>query len=209
MHPARLFHQTADAELANLVAERGLALIVGMADGRPMVAHAPVLLEGRRLRFHLSRGNALTRALAAGDARALAVVTGPDAYVSPDWYGVDDQVPTWNYLSVEMEGPVTALDDAGAASVLDDLSARFEAQLAPKPVWTRHKMTPGRFEALLGGIVAFEMTVERFEGIWKLSQNKSTEAIAGVASALDNRPDPGSRDIARRMRQLSSARQRA
>jgi len=54
MHPARPFRQTDEALLAALVAERGFALIVGVADGRPVVAHAPVLLDGRRLRFHLS-----------------------------------------------------------------------------------------------------------------------------------------------------------
>lgn len=201
MHPARPFHQTDDAALAALVADRGLALIVGLVNGRPAVAQAPVLLEGRGLRFHLSRGNALTPVLSAPDASALAVVAGPDAYVSPDWYGLDDQVPTWNYLSVEMEGPVTALDDAGATALLDDLSARFEATLAPKPPWTRHKMTPGRFEAMLRGIVAFEMAVARFEGTWKLSQNKPAGAIAGAAAALEARPDPASRAIARMMRQ--------
>lgn len=201
MHPARLFHQTDETALAALVADRALALIVGVAGPRPVVAHAPVLLEGRRLRFHLSRGNALTPVLAAGGATALAVVTGPDAYVSPDWYGLDDQVPTWNYLSVEMEGPIHAMDAAGTMAMLDDLSARFEAALAPKPAWTRQKMTPGRFEALLGGIVAFEMAIERFEGVWKLSQNKPARAIASAASALEGRPDRGSRSIARLMRQ--------
>ena len=110
-------------------------------------------------------------------------------------------MPTWNYLSVEMAGSLTVLDDTGTAALLDDLSARFEASLAPKPVWTRHKMTPGRFEALLGGITAFEMAIERFEGTWKLSQNKPDAAIAGVVAALEDRPDAGSRDIARRMRQ--------
>lgn len=201
MHPSRLFSQTDEAELSALVAERGFALIVGVAEGRPIVAHAPVLLDGRRLRFHLSRGNALARPLAAG-GRALAVVTGPDAYVSPDWYGIDDQVPTWNYLSVEMEGPAAALDDRSAARLLDALSDRFEDRLAPKPPWTRGKMTPGRFESLLGGIAAFEVAVERFEGVWKLGQNKPARAIAAVADALEKRPDDGSRRIAGLMRQL-------
>lgn len=202
MHPARLFHQDDPSVLAALVARRGFALLIGVADGRPVIAQVPVLLEGRRLRFHLSRGNALSAVLRAPDARALAVVAGPDAYVSPDWYGLDDQVPTWNYLSVEMEGPVTVADDAAAATLLDDLSAHFEGPLAPKPAWTRHKMTPGRFDALLGMIVAFEMTVERFEGVWKLGQNKPPEAIAGVVAALRARPDQGSRDIAALMSQL-------
>lgn len=201
MHPARPFHQTDETDLKDLVADRGFALILGVVDGRPVAAHAPVLLDGRRLRFHLSRNNALAGVLGRDGASALAVITGPDAYVSPDWYGLDDQVPTWNYLSVEMAGPVTVLDQDGAAALLDDLSAHFEARLAPKPVWTRHKMTPGRFETLLGGIVAFEMAVERFEGTWKLGQNKPAEAIAAVAQALADRPDHGSRDIAALMRQ--------
>ena len=200
MHPARLFRQTDPAELAALVDGRGLALIIGLVEGRPVVAQAPVLLREGRLGFHLSRGNPLTGALMARGAEALAVVNGPDAYISPDWYDMPDQVPTWNYLTAELEGPVTPLDDAGATDLLDGLSERFEAPLAPKPVWTRHKMTPGRFEALLRGIVAFEMTVERFEGVWKLSQNKPTEAIAGVATALEALSDPAARDIARRMR---------
>lgn len=209
MHPARLFHQTDDAALAALVAERGLALVIGVVDGAPRVAQAPVVLTGRLLRFHLSRGNTLTAALSTPGARALVVVAGPDAYVSPDWYGLEDQVPTWNYLSVEMEGPVEVLDTDGATSVLDDLSDRFEATLAPKPAWTRHKMTPGRFEAMLAMIVAFELRIERFEGTWKLSQNKPPEAVAGAAAALETRDDPAARDIAARMRQAASARQRA
>jgi transcriptional regulator len=199
VHPARLFHQHDEATLAALVAEQGLALVVGVGEGgRPLAAHAPVLLQGRRLRFHLSRGNPLAAALADG-APVLAVVTGPDAYVSPDWYGQDDQAPTWNYLSVEMEGPARVLDQDGAIAVLDDLSARFEARLAPKPPWTRHKMTPGRFEVLLGGIVAYEVALTRLEGIWKLGQNKPAEARAGVIAALEAQ---GEREISGLMRDL-------
>lgn len=201
MHPARLFHQTDPAELAALVDRRGLALVIGVVAARPVVAPAPVLLRDGRLRFHLARANPLTETLMADGAHALAVVNGPDAYVSPDWYGLPDQVPTWNYLTAELEGPVAPLDDAGATLLLDDLSVRFEQALAPKPAWTRHKMTPGRFETLLRGIVAFEMAVERFEGVWKLSQNKPAAAIAGAAAALSDQPDPAAREIARRMRQ--------
>ncbi|QUD86856.1 FMN-binding negative transcriptional regulator [Phenylobacterium montanum] len=184
MHPAKPFLETDPERLEALAAERGLALIVGVKDGRPLCAHAPVLLSDGRLRFHLSAANPLARALEDG-AVALAVVTGAEAYVSPDWYGLEDQVPTWNYLSAEIEGPVRRLDAEDAAALLDDLSAVFEARLAPKPPWTRGKMTPGRFEAMLNGIVAFEMQVERLEGVRKLGQNKPAEARLGVASALE------------------------
>jgi transcriptional regulator len=206
MHPAGAFHETDPQRLAALVAEVGLALIVAATDRRPLVAHAPLVLRGDRVRFHLSAMNAMTPVLAGG-ARALAVVTGPDAYVSPDWYAAADQVPTWNYISAELEGPVRPLDRDETAALLDDLSARFEAPLAPKPPWTRGKMTPARFEAMLGAIRGFEMVLDRFEGITKLSQNKPVDEAARVAAALARRPDHGSQEIARLMsRQAAAAR---
>jgi len=183
VHPSPLFRQDDEAALSALVAAHPFALIVGVVEGRPVAVHAPVLLRGRTLRFHVSRANALVPALVGG-GRVLAVVTGPHAYISPDWYGLDDQVPTWNYLSAEMEGPVTVLDEAGAATLIDELSDHFEADLAPKPVWKRSKMTPGRFEALLRGIVACEVALDRFEGIWKLGQHKPDAAREAVAEAL-------------------------
>jgi len=201
MHPAPYFKETDEAALSTLVAKRGFGLVIATADGRPVAAHAALLLDGRRLRFHVSRANALVPVLDAGGT-ALVVVSGPDAYVSPDWYGVEDQVPTWNYLSVEMEGPVAPLEDG--AALLDDLSAHFEAKLGPKPPWTRGKMTPGRFETLLRGIRAFEMRVERFEGVTKLSQNKDAAVMGRIAEALDA---AGSAEVARLVR-LRSERMR-
>jgi len=198
LHPARDFREVDRAELTARVGERGFALIVGTANRRPLVAHAPVLLAGERLRFHLSAANPLASALAQS-GWALVAITGEDAYVSPDWYGLADQVPTWNYVSVEVEGPTRVLTRGETTVLLDDLSARYEADLAPKLRWSRAKMAAGRFEAMLNGIVGFEVAVERLEGITKLSQNKPAEAIARVAAELANRDDEGARRIARRM----------
>ncbi len=198
MHPAPDFHETDPAALAARVAERGFAVVIGARGGRPLVAHAPVLLDEGRLRFHLSTANSLAAALSPA-GWALAVITGDEAYVSPDWYAVSDQVPTWNYVSVEIEGPVRVLSRAKATALLDDLAARYEAELAPKPPWSRSKMNPARFDAMLSGIVAFEMSVERLAGISKLSQNKPDEEIRRVAAALADLDDVGGRAIARRM----------
>lgn len=201
MYSAPIFRQTDEARLTALVAERGFAVIAVAHEGRPLVAQAPVLLAGRRLRFHLARGNPVVAALTAG-APAVVVVQGPDAYVSPDWYGIDDQVPTWNYLAVEMEGRAQVLDEAGAAQLLDDLSAHFESRLTPKPPWTRRKISPGRFEAMQRAIVSFELAVERLEGVWKLSQNKPAGVTARAAEAMAERPEDGSRAIAALMAKL-------
>ena len=199
MHPAAAFRETDPPRLRALVAARGLAMIIGVTGAGPRAAHAPVLLDDDRLRFHLSAANALCVALRDGGP-ALAVVNGPDAYVSPDWYGTPDQVPTWNYVSAEAEGPVRVMDRGETITLLDDLSARFEARLAPKPAWTREKLSSRNFEMLLAGIIGFEMRIERLEGIAKLSQNKPVEVIERVARQLEMRDDHPSREIAALMK---------
>lgn len=184
MHPASAFLETDEDRLRGLITERGFGLIIGQGPDGPVCAHAPVTLEQSILRFHLSSANGLNAAF-AHDPRALCVVTGPDAYISPDWYGLPDQVPTWNYISVELSGTVRAISPEQAAQMLDDLSAMFEERLAPKPVWTRAKMDPARFDAMVRhGIIAYEMDVTRLTGVSKLSQNKPPEAIEGVKTAL-------------------------
>ena len=199
MHPARLFHETDPATLRQRVLDNPFALIAAVSYGSPLAVHAPVLLheEGLSpggggtpaLRFHLSVANPVTRALLAG-SEALIVFTGAHGYVSPDWYGLDNnQVPTWNYVSVEAAGPVTRLDAAATRQLINDLSDHFERQLAPKPVWKSTKMTPAKLDAMLRGIVAFELAPTRFEGITKLNQNKPAEARAGVIEALDATED--------------------
>ena len=191
MHPAPSFRVTdRDRLLAHL---RGypFATLAAAPGGRVLMAQAPLVLreleDGLAIDFHLSINNDLAAAIPDGFAACL-VSAGPDAYVSPDWYAAADQVPTWNYVSVEAEGQVSPLDEAATIALLDDLSAEAEAKLVPKAPWTRHKMSPGRFEAMLRGIVGARLTVQRLEGTFKLSQNKSAADQAGVILALGANP---------------------
>ena len=180
MHPNRAFHWADEEAMRAFVAEVSFATIC--VDG-PAVVHAPVVItDPDRLLFHVSRANPAAARLEG--ARAIASVMGPDTYVSPDWYGSADQVPTWNYLAVEVEGPLRRLEEPELAELLDMLSAEHEARLAPKPVWTRGKMSPGRFEAMLKAIVGFEMRIEALRGTRKLGQNKKETDRIGAADAL-------------------------
>lgn len=196
MHPAAVNRVTDEAALLAQLAEQPFVTVAAVAEGRPLVAHTPVvvrrLASGLALDFHLGRNNDLAPFIEGG-FRAVLVSLGPEAYISPDWYAAPDQVPTWNYVTVEAEGPVAPMDDDGLVALLDDLSAQEEARLAPKPPWTRRKMTPGRFETMTRAIVGARLTVERLEGTFKLSQNKSDADRAGVIAALGDHP------IARRM----------
>lgn len=188
MHPASAFRVAGRAPLLALLAAQPFCTLSTLWEGRPAVAHAPVVIrgEGAALEFHLSRGNRLA-GLADATPAVLTALAG-DAYVSPDWYESADQVPTWNYRLVEAEGLLTRLDEAELVALLDDLSAQEEARLAPKQPWTRHKMSPGRFEAMARGVVGFRLMVERLEGVDKLSQNKNAADRAGVVKGLGNHP---------------------
>lgn len=184
MHPAPAFLDTDRDRLLRRIEAWPFALVIGVSGARPHAAHTPVILgPAGTLRFHLARMNPACQAITAS-ARALIVFSGPHDYISPDWYGIEDQVPTWNYLSVEAEGPVAAQDEAGATAFLDDLSTRFEEELYPKPEWTREKMSPGRFEAQLAAITAFTLTPERLEGITKIGQNKPADVRKRAGAAL-------------------------
>jgi transcriptional regulator len=196
MHPNRKFHiQDRDA-MAALVRELGFGVLFVPTPDGPRAVHVPVLLDGDRLRFHVSRGNAVHPTLLAG-TEALFVATGPHAYISPEYYGLEDRVPTWNYVAVELEGPVRPLETEALIRLVDDLSADREARLAPKPAWTRAKMSEGRFEGLLKSITGFEMHVADRRGTAKVDQDKPQEVRDRIADALAER---GEREMAATMR---------
>lgn len=196
MHPNRKFQLQDREAMAGLVRELGFGVLFVSTEDGPRAVHVPVLLDGERLRFHVSRGNAVHGALAAG-TQALFVATGAHAYVSPEWYGLEDRVPTWNYVAVELEGPVRPLDADALVRLVDDLSAEQEARLAPKVAWTRAKMSEGRFEGLLKAIAGFEMHVAAWRGTAKVDQDKPDEVRNRIADALAER---GEREMAATMR---------
>ncbi len=206
MHPNSAFRPKEDDLAALLVREIGFAAIfAGTPDG-PRVAHAPVVLsdDGTMLQFHLARGNALTRHL--DGATALAVVQGPDAYVSASWYADADQVPTWNYVAVEMEGMATKLDDAALVAHLDTLSATHEVRVGANPPWTRAKMNPALFGKMTGAIVSFEMRITAWRPTIKLSQNKSADERERVIAGMEA---TGHGALAQLMRHLGGDREGA
>lgn len=206
MHPNSAFRPKDDDLAALLVREIGFAAIFANTTDGPRVAHAPVVLsdDAATLQFHLAHGNALARHLDGNTA--LAVVQGPDAYVSPGWYAAADQVPTWNYIAVEMEGSVRRLDDPALIAQLDTLAAQHEARIGANPPWTRDKMKPATFGRMTGAITGFEMRITAWRPTVKLSQNKPADERERVAAGLDS---TGHGALAQLMRHLGGDREGA
>lgn len=166
------------------VGDVGFARIFLTTPEGPRVAHAPAIVVGDRLRFHLANANALTPHL--DGATALLLAEGPNAYLSANWYAdVRGAVPSWNYVAVECDGPVCRLDHAALIDLLDRTAAILEPRVGEN--WTRAKTDSARFDAMTRAITAFELTPLAWRGTRKLSQNKSdgeaARLIAGMAGA--------------------------
>ena len=199
MHPNPQFRHPDRALLETLIAEIGFGMIFAATPDGPRVAHTPLVSTGDgAVQFHIARGNGLARHL--DGATVLAVVNGPDGYVSPRWYEDQGQVPTWNYVSLELEGRVRRMDSDGLLGHLEALSAREEARLAGEP-WTMDKSPPDYIRRLMAGIIGFELEILGWRETLKLSQNKSAEDRERVAAALEAN---GSAAIAALMRNLTA-----
>ncbi len=185
MHPNPVFKtQTDDFNLA-FARERGFGVLSVNGEHGPLIAHVPFHLadDGKSATLHLMRSNNITRQCSEPLDGVIAV-SGPDSYISPDWYEVEDQVPTWNYTAVHLRGRLVMLEQEALLDVLDGLAGEFENRLAPKAPWTNAKVTPKVLDRMMRMIVPFRFEIESVEGTWKLGQNKPGDARPNAAKQV-------------------------
>ena len=184
MHPNPAFRQTPAERNIAFARGEGFGMLTINGPEGPLAAHIPFLIsaDATTADLHLARSNPIARA--ALPAPALIAVSGPDSYISPDWYGAPDQVPTWNYVAVHLRGMFSALPVETLRDHADALSARFEADLLPKTPWVSTKMTEGVMERMMRMILPFRLTITGIDGTWKLNQNKTPEMRHAAADAL-------------------------
>ncbi len=182
MHPNPIFRQSPQERNIAFARDRSFGILaVSGADG-PLLSHIPFLLNdtATQAELHLVRSNPIIRGL-DGPVPARIAVSGPDSYISPDWYGIDHQVPTWNYVAVHLIGQLRPAPEIDFHDLLDRQSALFEERLAPKRPWTSAKMTDGVMEKMMRAIVPCVFEIDRIDGTWKLNQNKPEAARSGAA----------------------------
>jgi len=187
MHPNPVFHDRDAAANLAFARERGFGVLSVNGIEGPLLAHVPFTLsaDGNEAHLHLVRSNPIVRALGDGLPAVLAV-SGPDGYISPDWYGVVDQVPTWNYVAVHLRGRLEPLPQDRLPELLVELSAVFEDRLAPKMAWLMDKMSPGSVERMMRAIVPVRLAIASVDGTWKLGQNKPDDVRLGAAAGVES-----------------------
>lgn len=186
MHPNPIFHtQTVDRNIA-FARERAFGVLAVNGTDGPLMAHVPVLVDGAGAfaDIHLVRSNPIARALKT-PMQAKIAISGADSYISPDWYDVADQVPTWNYIAVRLTGTLERLPQEQMRDMLDRQSAHFEDQLLPKAPWKTAKMTPDVLERMMRQIAPFRMAITGVDGTWKLNQNKPDDVRLRAADHVE------------------------
>lgn len=185
MHPNPTYRRTPEDRTIAFIRKRAFGQITMNGPDGLLASHVPVLLsdDATTLDLHVVRSNPILRALTTPQPILLSI-TGPDGYVSPDWYGVDNQVPTWNYTAVQLHGMLEHLPQDQIRDVLDRQSAHFETQL-PKPPWTADKMTPEVLEKMMRQIAPCRITITDMQSTFKLNQNKPDDVRLRAADGME------------------------
>lgn len=198
MHPNRAFEWTNEEEMLSFAHEQPFAHIFTASAGQLGAVHAPVLVVDKKIQFHVARRNRLAGQLSG--QQVLISILGRHAYQSANWYASKDQVPTWHYEAVEIEGTAREMTSAELIGFLDLLTDTHERRVEPESPWTRAKMEPGKFEAMTRAIIGFEVVPQAIRGTRKFNQHKEADDLAAT---IEGQLRAGRDDIAAAVRELS------
>ncbi len=206
MYIPAAFAETDLTKLHDFIEQNSFGLLSSQVDGLPFATHLPYLLEQTNgphgtLVGHMARANPQWRE--AGGQTALAIFSGPHAYISPTWYEAEQVVPTWNYIAVHAYGQVEVIEDEGALLDIVERSVRVYEQVMPRP-WS-FDPTSTFMKRLLAQIVGFRIEVQKIEGKWKLNQNHPVERRQKVVRALQHQGGENAQAIASVMQQAMSS----
>lgn len=201
MYISKAFQETDRDTLYQFIRDNSFGLLITTgSDGVPVATHVPIELqldtEGQfRLVGHLAKANPQWKLLGS-EIPALAVFSGAHSYISSSWYD-HVNVPTWNYLAVQVTGRTSVLSDDEALEVLRQQVDKYEVH-SKCPV-SVESMTESYVRKEMRGIVAFTMTIDTIQGAAKLSQNRDDKNYQNIISELRQTGHPGAGEVADEM----------
>jgi transcriptional regulator len=201
MYVPASFAEIDTAKLHAFMRRNSFAVLTTHGPAGLIASHLPLLLDAEagphgRLLGHMARANPHWRQV---EGEALAVFSGPHAYVSPTWYEEEGTVPTWNYVAVHAYGRFEIVEDPEA--LLGILRRSVETYESAMPAPWSFDDSASYIQNQLKAIVGFRIEITRLEGKWKLNQNHPERRRQRVATALEARSDPDSAAVAQLMRE--------
>lgn len=194
------FAETDINTLHGLMRAHNFATLVSNGSPTPHATPLPFLLdpnsgEQGTLIAHMARANPHWKSLSP-DEDVLVIFQGPHSYISPRWYTPPTIVPTWNYVVVHATGKPRLVHEPEALKRM--VTALVDYHEGPGGLADIDIVFP---DALLKAIVGIEIPIDRLEGKFKLSQNKSPEDQQGVIAALEQSHHSDAQAVARIMRE--------
>lgn len=190
MYIPKHFEQADPQALQDLIRSAPLASLVTLGTQGLNANPIPLYFQANNglglLQGHVARANPLWREWDT-QFEALAIFHGSNAYISPNWYPSKaehhKEVPTWNYIVLNVYGHLRVQDDpVWLRSFLEKLTAQQEASF--EQAWQLADAPEDYLQKMLKAIVGIELEITRWEGKWKLSQNKASPEYQGVIEGL-------------------------
>jgi transcriptional regulator len=195
------FNRVEDRIATEFMRAHPFALLVSNSEAGPFATHVPILVRERGgqivLIGHVAKANPHWKLLQQAP-HTLVIFQGPHAYISPSLYEARESVPTWNYAAVHVYGQASVFcEPERLVETLVETVRAFDAAYLDQWTALREQYRTG----MLKHIVGFEIGVDRVEGKFKLSQNRSKGDQAKIIESLQNNEDSSIRDIARLMKE--------
>ncbi len=183
--------------------DHAFATLVNCDEGAPVATHIPLELQVKddsssTLVGHISRANPQWKTIATNN-KAMAIFTGPHAYVSSSWYN-HENVPTWNYIAIHVSGSLRIIEGEELKQRMGELMAKYEAGVENPQSF--YDMSEEKIARKLRGIVGLELQVEKVEANYKLSQNRNDEDYQNIIKELEQLNDYNAAEIAKEMAKL-------
>jgi len=205
------FLETDLEKISKFVKTHPLGLMVANVDGDLVGNHLPFMAPngniavGSKLISHTAKANPIWK---IGDKKqkVLLVFSGYETYISPSSYPTKKEthkvVPTYNYLSVHINGTLSATqDEENKHQIVKILTEKMES--SRKDPWAVTDAPKDYIETMLANIVGVELLVEKIEAKWKISQNRPARDRQGVIDDLRaNVEDSNGLEMAREIEAL-------
>lgn len=190
------------SEILRFIEENSFAILVNQSNGKINATHIPLFIEESNdnqlvLSGHISKLNPQCENFEE-NGNVLAIFSGAHSYISSSWYDYEE-VPTWNYLAVHVEGKIEILNEEQKLLHLENLVNKYEKN-SENPISTKSLSKETMSQA--NGILAFNIIVSNIDAVKKLSQNKSENNKKSIISHLEKSGNEGAKVIAEEMKKI-------
>ena len=166
--------------MIEVIKQYPLATIISVNNNEPYITHLPLIYnEMGKLIGHIDKFNPQTPLL-KNDNPITIIFSGPQCYISPSIYSTT-QLPTWNYIKVHLKGTVKAIESKEDLKQSIIKMTEFLEQPEQKYVLDPNNQ---RMIGALDYISMFEITIDTWEGKFKLSQDKKPIDIENARAEL-------------------------